>query len=77
MIWGQFWASRLLLRFLQGPPFSNLHRCRGFWRVGLTMLVYGFVSVKATRFWISGGKEYMRPGLPGLSSWFLVSRMKL
>ena len=76
MIWGQFWASHLLLVFLQYPPFSNLHRCFGFWKVGLTMVVYGSVRVKATRFWISGGKEYMRPGLPGPSLWFLVSRMK-
>ena len=76
MIWGQFWASHLLLMFLQYPPFSNLHRCRSFWKVRLTMVVYGSVRVKATRCLTSGGKEYVKPGLPEPSLCFLVSRMK-
>ena len=65
MIWGQFWASHLLLVFLQCPPFSNLHRCFSFWKVRLTIVVYGSVRVKATRCFTSGGKEYMKTGLPG------------
>ena len=76
MIWEQFWASHLLLIVLQYPPFSNLQRCFSFWKVRLTITVYGSVRVKETRCLMSGGKEYVKPGLPGLSLRFSAFRMK-
>jgi hypothetical protein len=65
VIWGQFRTSHFVLIFLQYPPFSNLHRCRSFWKVRLTMVVCGSVSAKATLCLVSGGEEYVKLGLPG------------
>jgi len=41
MIWGQFWASHLLLIFLQYPPFSNRHRCLSFLKGRVTVSLKG------------------------------------
>jgi hypothetical protein len=76
MIWGQSWASHLLLIALQYPPFSNLHKCFIFWKARLTITVYGSVRVKEIRCLMSGGSEYVKPGLPGLSLRFSAFRTK-
>ena len=76
MIWGQFWAPQFRLVALQYPPFSNLQRCFSFWKVKLTMVVYGSVRVNATFCFIAGGSEYFKMGLPGpflvFSAWTTI-----
>ena len=73
MVWGQFWAPQFRLVSLQYPHFSNLQMCFSFWKVTLTMVVYGSVRVKATLRFISGGSEYTKMGLSGPFFVFLVS----